>query len=249
MPTATQIVDDFLGDAATLSLDRNPSSPNRPAQTYEELVLRVDLEDQDIDLDVRSRISGDNSMPMRAWHGVLRQYALASSKGGPSTLTREELVSAVEEVLPLAERVLAGGSVEWDGSNHVGRLNDDARDAGYELEELASSGDLFPEETTIQTWDAADWLEAAGLAAWPDGQTLEQAVDAVEREAQDNNIVLVGQDVDEVLLDIAASAIERGVPLDAIKIDALLAADRIDADEAAELREAIRTDAPNRPAP
>lgn len=38
------------------------------------------------------------------------------------------------EVLALLERVHAGHTVEWDGSNHVGRLTDDAKRAEEELD-------------------------------------------------------------------------------------------------------------------
>jgi hypothetical protein len=69
----------------------------------------------------------------------------------------------MDEVAPIAQRILAGAEIVWDGHNHVGRLDDDAQ-AGVDAlaERCAPEGGQWPDSDTVSAWDAADWFGGEG---------------------------------------------------------------------------------------
>jgi hypothetical protein len=229
MVTAKELVDELMDGFQRIILDRNPPGQDSPPHSWEELFLEIDLDEKEIRLR-RDQETNGGAVPSGVWHGIVRRYTLASAYDGMLTYTREELISAVDRLLPLAQRVLEGGSVEWDGRNHVGTLNEDAQQAHAQLEEEAQ----LP-EPSITTWSAEEWLREVDLAAWPDGVTLEDAAKAIQDEIDGLDDVEVVGDIEEALLNIADVAAFRGETLDKIKVDALLKAGLIDKDRAAEL--------------
>jgi hypothetical protein len=69
-----------------------------------------------------------NGVPMNVWNNRSMRFYFA----GIPTVARAN--AAMREVAPLAQRVLDGASVVWNGSNYVGRLTDAAEDAAEEIE-------------------------------------------------------------------------------------------------------------------
>ena len=65
-----------------------------------------------------------------------------------------------DAIRPLAESIVEGASVEWDGHNHVGRLTDDARLAYDAIERLCE--EAGGEGAEVSVWDAADYYEPCG---------------------------------------------------------------------------------------
>ena len=75
-----------------------------------------------------------NTVPMEVWHGVVRRYPIPLMTGSEANLLLEELV-------PLAERVVAGAWVKWDGCNKVGLLYASALAAEEEIERVIATWD------------------------------------------------------------------------------------------------------------
>lgn len=114
-------------------------------------------------------------------------------------LTGAQIAAAVEAALPLFERVHAGHTVEFDGSNMGGVLTEDAADASAELEAV-----LEKLRSEVNVWSAADWLWNTDnlLSVWPDGTTLDDAV----RDAQPHDPAdVVEDDIRGAILKEAAS--------------------------------------------
>jgi len=120
--------------------------------------------------------SGDigDSTPSAVWHGVTRQWSISP------TLSGADILSLVEDNLALFQRVHDGHAVEWDGSNFVGSLDDDAQEASDEIELIASEA-----ESSVAVYTAYAWIFANGdnpmKDVWPDNVSLQDAADTVER--------------------------------------------------------------------
>jgi hypothetical protein len=93
-----------------------------------------------------------SGIPMRAWHGRWQRWTIPA-------LTAEAANGLLAEILPLAERIVAGYYCRWDGHNHVGRFDDDAAEASEGVSALC---DRDWDGQTIEVWDACDWYGAAG---------------------------------------------------------------------------------------
>lgn len=86
-----------------------------------------------------------NAVPFTVYHGFERRY-------GIPVLTGDAADRAMEEIRPLAERILADWEEEWDErrGNMVARLGEDAQAAEEEIEEKL--GD-FDESDMVTEWD------------------------------------------------------------------------------------------------
>lgn len=138
--------------------------------------IELDLESGELTADYNPEIG--NAVPMRVFHGIVRWWSIPC-------LVSTEANGLLEQITPLAERVLAGAAVEWNGSNNVAVLNEDAAQAEQEiigfLDENTDLLDLVVE------MDAGEWFSEGDL---PDGltaDTTDDELDAIvaeqEREA------------------------------------------------------------------
>lgn len=93
-----------------------------------------------------------NGVPVAVWHNRAVRWPIPA-------LTAESANGLLAEILPEAERVLAGYECVWDGHNHVGRYTEDAREA---IEAVQSQSDRDWDGQTIEVWDAGDWYGAVG---------------------------------------------------------------------------------------
>ena len=92
-----------------------------------------------------------NAVPASVWNCRVHRYPV------PGALTVQGATVLLAEASPLAERIVAGYECVWDGSNFVGRLTDEATQAGLALLALAASyGD---EDQLLQVWAGGDWLQ------------------------------------------------------------------------------------------
>jgi len=115
--------------------------------------------------------SGHGGTPANVWHGRMRRFVvpLLSAHGANALM-------ASAEVQALAARIVAGYSCDWDGSNNVGELDDDATKAEEELDRFCAEFD----GERLDVWEASEWLEAgaADLAEqvasgeWPSEDAL-----------------------------------------------------------------------------
>lgn len=91
-------------------------------------------------------------IPFCVWHREVLRYGIPAMRAG-------EVNQLLEDIKPLAERIAAGHRVVWDGSNHVGKLDEDASEAEEELEYLLDQ--YVPEDGP---WMAEDWLQDADFS-------------------------------------------------------------------------------------
>lgn len=87
-------------------------------------LLKLDLTDGELTCDYNPEIS--NAVPEPVDHRRTLTFEIPC-------LTADAANQLMAEVQPLAQRILAGASIEWNGSSHVGVLNDDAQAAEDEL--------------------------------------------------------------------------------------------------------------------
>jgi len=91
----------------------------------------------------------------------------------------------MDEIAPLADRVLAGSEIEWDGNNHVGKLDEDAQDASDEIERICDELEPAPSETVTE-WDACEFYDAVkdelGVTADSTDAELEALAEELEEE-------------------------------------------------------------------
>ncbi|GGW17497.1 hypothetical protein GCM10010264_73150 [Streptomyces globisporus] len=108
-------------------LYRHYDGQSEPQGTYIELDLQQESLLADYDAEVGS------GSPAAVRHGFERRYAIP-------VLTGEAANRVMEEIAPLAARMLADWEEIWDGNNMVARLGDDARAAEAEIEEHLGLG-------------------------------------------------------------------------------------------------------------
>ena len=100
-----------------------------------------------------------SGVPVRVYHGHVQRWRIPALKGHTAT-------ALLEEIEPLAQRVCDGYESRWDGSNHVADFDDDAQAAIEEIQALCEAAEADKSEhTTVNVWDAADWLGGIGSRA------------------------------------------------------------------------------------
>jgi hypothetical protein len=110
----------------------------------------------------------------------------------------------LEELRPLADRVIAGYESEWDGNNHVARFDEDAQEAIEEIGELLN-GIGVDDDDIVQVWDAGDWLGDLIYRSDEDGSRCSRG-DQVKTEIEGYGTITASTTDDE--LHALARAIE-----------------------------------------
>jgi hypothetical protein len=179
----------------TLTLTDSVLSPAALAPLYCRYERQTSPQRAYVELTEEGRVSADysgeigNSTPATVWHNRTLRWAV------PSAISGAALTELVQEILPLLERVHAGHSVEWDGSNHVGRLDADADEAHDEIERVIESGAW--DETNVVEVD--DYFAGDSLADLiHEGETVAQAAARLVELAADEGYKIDG-DVEEYL--------------------------------------------------
>jgi len=148
-------------------------------------------------------VNYSDGTPEPVWHGRDLLWSLNPR------LTREALRALANDdrVASLLERVYAGLSSEWDGSNRVGRLSDDAEAASEELEALLEREYNECDSCLVKIADAGRWLWDAhtrsldGLSSlWSPDVPLDEAVASLEADATSDGYLLDG-DLEAELLE------------------------------------------------
>lgn len=94
--------------------------------------------------------------PFSVWHGRSIRWAIPA-------LTESAAEGLLLDLIPLADRICAGYSCEWDGSNNVGRYSEDARDAAEAIRDLCDRE--WGEGEVLSVWHAQDWYGPCGTGA------------------------------------------------------------------------------------
>lgn len=125
-----------------------------------------------------------NAIPFSVYHGHDRRY-------GIPCLTADAANELMEEILPLAQRVVDGYSRHWDGNNHVARMTDDADAAEQEIEDIINA--LSVDETNGVTGrSAGDWMSGGDCPVTADmtDDELEAIASQLDDEAAEHHVVL-----------------------------------------------------------
>lgn len=114
-------------------------------------------------LDEDGEVSADwgdaNSVTMDVAEGRTLRFRI------PAQVTGKALVAMLEDdrILRLLERIHVGHSVEWDGSNHRGRLTDAAQEAADRLD--AKLGvDRWGDSDVATVWTVEEWMQSSTSA-------------------------------------------------------------------------------------
>lgn len=147
----------------------------------------IELDTQDGTLHATYNSEIGNAVPFSVYHGLDRQY-------GIPILTADAANRVMQEIAPLADRIIAGTKAEWDGNNTVAILDDDALAAEEELEEhlglpsqdhgyRGGPNQGFPESDLVGVWDidgATNGLEVDEYGITAD--TTDTRLDEIEKE-------------------------------------------------------------------
>ena len=104
--------------------------------------LEIDTEARAVSWESNPEIG--NGVPSRVWHNIVQRCPCSAE------LSAAQIETLSEELRPLIERVCDGVAVEWDGSNYVGRPDDDAEQALAEIQAR-----LDAEEGECHVWESA----------------------------------------------------------------------------------------------
>ena len=116
---------------------------------------------------------------------------LSTGLGG-SVLDADEIKNYLQtpEAVKLYRRIMDGSEITWNGSNHVGNMNDDATAA---LDELSEELQGFYAD--IEVWDIETYLYDYCTAEMTDKEIEEKA-----REINsDNSVIVLDSDVDDLI--------------------------------------------------
>lgn len=160
------------------------TSPLRPMKPF----LMLDLRDGEIDIKLAYSIDG---IPKDIWNGVVRGYPIPHSADKDSLI--EHINTGKFDVL--FESIVAGATVEWDGSNYRGHLTDSALEAEEVL--LSTLADYMDYDGIRNIWEPAEWLEGIDLEKeynitkdTPDTR-LKQIADEIEENARLDGAIVV----------------------------------------------------------
>lgn len=163
------------------------------------------------------RVGGDMT-PIDVYHRRDLVWQIASARNGSCAVDVEALRDDLAEggvLSRLLDRVRAGHSIEWDGSNMVGRLTDDAEEAREEISYLIAASRRYASDTMVMS--AEEWLCGQDDGGVVLGR-LEISVDATAEQISDcaaecvaqaemDGIILTG-DMAEVIRSVIAEARE-----------------------------------------
>jgi len=113
--------------------------------------VELDCENELLHVEYNGEIG--NAVPFSVYHGHDQRF-------GIPLLKTDAINRLLDEIAPLAERVIAGYESVWDGNNYVAKFSSDAQAALEEIEALCDeAGENSDESNTIAEWNAGDWLK------------------------------------------------------------------------------------------
>lgn len=171
-----------------------------------------------VEMDEEGNVSADysgeigNGTPTLVWHGRTLRWNVHPLALG------SDLADLLEsdEVKGLLKRVYAGHDVDWDGSNLVGRLDENAQEASEKLEEiLAPNSGRY---TLLEVWSASDWiLEGYSLAELVEKGGIPEYAESFEAHIPDEQYV--HGDMEDAVADRAGELIARHIAIETLPDD------------------------------
>jgi hypothetical protein len=171
-------------DSDALPLYHRYPQQTGPQPAYLEIDPEADPEAHQpaLHADWDSEIGG--AVPMNVGHGRRLRVAVNCR------LNVGEINALLSQIAPLVERVIDGYSCEWDGSNRVGRLDDDAEDA---MGDIRIACESCEPSGVPAAWDPGDWIADCSLTDLIEpGQSLDAAAEALEVTAEADHVYLDG---------------------------------------------------------
>lgn len=156
--------------------------------------IELDTQDGTLLADWDGEIGG--AVPFSVHHGLQRRYSIP-------ILTADAANRIMQEILPLAERIVAGAQTDWDGNNTVVVLDEDAAAAEEEVEKLLG---LPSQEVGYADRDIARFDESDLVAQWDiGGATNGSEVDEYEITGDTTDARL-----DEIEAEILSDLVDCG---------------------------------------
>lgn len=171
-----------------------------PAELYRHYDGQSEPQDVYIELDTQNETLSatynaeiGNAIPFTVHHGLDRRY-------GIPILTAEAVNRIMHEIAPLADRIIAGTTVEWDGSNNVAILNEDAQAAEEEIEKLLGlPSQEYGYGESNQGFDDSDLVGVWGIDGATNGCEADEY--GITADTTDTRLEEIEQ---EILSDLAA---------------------------------------------
>ena len=135
----------------------------------QDVYIEIDPDGKTVSMDYDPEIGG--GVPEDVYHKIIMRYYLPRDTV-PTVSSANDILS---NLLPLAERVVAGHSIEWNGINHVGVLDDDAQMASECIRDTIDN----------YSWHIQDvWgIEQCSTAAtWISAETTDEEIDEIVRD-------------------------------------------------------------------
>lgn len=190
-------------------LARSPADSTCAPRSWDTAMLRID-EDHTVSLVRRERHGPNDGVPVSEWHNRVMTFDLACARHGQRAVDVERLRADLAEggsLSGLIDRIIAGHSVGWDGSNMRARFTDDAREAFDDLGCQLWSGDGYAADTEV--WSAENWLWGGsstadqvlhniGLTDHATDQQVRTTASVIQDEAEEDGIVLTGSVADAI---------------------------------------------------
>lgn len=134
-----------------------------------------------------------NTVPMDVWHGRTLRWSV------PTDVSGEALTEALEALRPQLEAVAAGHAVEWDGSNHIGHLTEEAQEASLDVEQALES--LESDLDVSLAWEWVDGGNPEPALQLVRDHGIEGAAREIIRAAEADGVYLAG-DVEAEVRDL-----------------------------------------------
>lgn len=157
--------------------------------------LYVDT-DGDGEMWVDYKNASDNSCSPREWHGIVRRFRI------PNNLTElgYNQLLGYKLVLELAQLIIDGSEVYWDGNNYCARMDENAQEAHDALERFCDC--IEPNDFSSLDPVCADYYLVDGTyeALMSSGGTEEDVAERIVAEAIKDGYFLGARDVKKTLL-------------------------------------------------
>lgn len=124
----------------------------------------------------------DNSTPIDEWNGLILTWKIY---GHPS---ENDMRQWIEDNMDVLVAICDGFEVVWNGNNHVGSLDDNARFLKESIEFLFDNGGLI---NYYESWTVEDWLDSS-INEISAEMTNEQLKEFAKRAEPDNSILVDG---------------------------------------------------------
>lgn len=175
-------------DTQSITIKRIDTIPERdPYVNIDGVVSRTFLKLDPRDRTVRvTQEYQDNSTLANEWNGLVLTWNVNSHPSEP------DMRQWITDNLVTLTAICDGFEVHWNGSNHIGRLTDDAR-ALVETIQFEFDNDAGP-TNHYETWTVDSWLESSmdEITANMTDEQLAVWADAVGADATADNIILLG---------------------------------------------------------